>query len=74
MKQYCRYCSELVVGNGIYCQYKNKELSEAYTKSPNYCKDFNYLNIDAYDFNKRYKPRKTKRKPLPKQLTIFEEV
>ena len=28
MKQYCRYCNNLVTGNGIYCCAKNKNIAE----------------------------------------------
>lgn len=44
MKQYCRYCSHLVTGNGIVCEKLNKEMSEAAAKTPNRCKSF-----EAYD-------------------------
>lgn len=60
MAQYCRYCIELTTGNGIYCEAKNKELSEAYTKRSNHCKSFIFCQMDAYDETKRYKPRKIK--------------
>ena len=59
-KQYCRYCNNLVTGNGIYCTEREKELSEAYTKTPNRCKFFEFNEIDAYGSDKPYKPRKIK--------------
>lgn len=32
MKQYCRYCCNLVTGNGICCTEKEQEISEAAKK------------------------------------------
>lgn len=57
MKQYCRYCSGLVTGNGIYCTFLNKERTEASTKVVNYCKHFEFNEIDAYDLEHKYKPK-----------------
>ena len=77
MTQYCRYCAELCVGNGIFCQAKNKELTESYTKRVNYCKDFAFCEFDAYDLDKKYQPRPKKKKERRKQITfddIFKEV
>ena len=62
MKQYCRYCAGLVTGNGIYCTFLNKEKTEASTKAVNYCKHFEFCEIDAYDLDHKYRPkRKTQR-------------
>lgn len=67
MKQYCRYCNCLHVNNFPYCDAKEKELSETYTKNVNHCKDFEFNPIDAYGGIKEdgtmgpiYKPRKPK--------------
>lgn len=76
MKQYCRYCNNLVTGNGIYCTALNKERSEASTKVVNYCKHFEYNEIDAYDLDHKYKPKRQ----IPRdaddtidgQMTIFD--
>lgn len=57
MTQYCRYCSNLVTGNGIYCEAKQREFSESYCKSPNRCKLFEFNEMDAFDENRTYKPR-----------------
>ena len=57
MKQYCRYCSHLCTGNGIWCGERQKELSEGYTKRPNTCKQFCFVDIDAYDLVSHYTPR-----------------
>lgn len=47
MKQYCRYCAYLVTGNGVYCEAKNKTLSENVAKHTNKCKLFEFNEIDA---------------------------
>lgn len=36
MRQYCRYCNNLVTGNGIYCCAKNKNIAESTAKSVNH--------------------------------------
>lgn len=69
MKQYCRYCNNLVTGNGIWCSERQTELSEAYTKTINHCKDFEFNEIDAYDERKIYKSRNTH----PQQEIIAEQ-
>ena len=38
MAQYCRYCSNLVVGDIAYCQIRKKEIREALAKTTNYCR------------------------------------
>lgn len=60
MKQYCRYCTYLVTGNGIYCEAKNKTLSESAAKHTNKCKLFELNEIDAFFETKGYKPRESK--------------
>lgn len=73
MKQYCRYCSGLVVGDAVYCGTKGKVLSERTAKSLNSCKAFDFNPIDAFDINRRYKPQKREKndnKPLKGQMSI----
>lgn len=73
MRQYCRYCSSLVTGNGIYCEARHKEISESYAKSVNTCKLFEYNPMDAFFENERgYKPRSNRRSD-DAQLKMFEE-
>lgn len=60
MRQYCRYCSNLVTGNGIYCTEKKIEMRESTAKSVNHCKDFDFNEIDAFGETKGYKPRAKK--------------
>ena len=58
MKQYCRYCSHICTGNGIWCDEKKKTLSESTAKSVNHCKQFDFNFTDAFFENKEaYRPR-----------------
>lgn len=77
MNQYCRYCVSLVTGNGIYCTELNKEKSEASTKVVNYCKHFEFCEIDAYDLDHKYTPRMkvargSENDQIEGQMTIFD--
>lgn len=67
----CRWCCELITGNGIYCEAKNKCLSESYTKRVNKCRDFQFTDMDAYTFE-RYKPRVQYSKQIEGQASLFE--
>ena len=59
MKQYCRYCCYLIVGDANYCSMRDKTISEATAKSTNRCHDFALNPIDAFgENNKGYTPRK----------------
>lgn len=58
MNQYCRYCNNLVTGNGTYCEAKEKEISDSAASRINHCKKFEFNEIDAYDITRRYKPRR----------------
>lgn len=62
MKQYCRYCSHLSVGDANYCEQRRQCLSDAYCKRINNCKDFDFNEIDAFDLERTYKPREFKEK------------
>ncbi len=74
MAQYCRYCSFLVTGNGIYCTELNKEISEKYAKRVNKCNSFNLNTIDAFGENEKgYTPRQPKQKEYNGQLRLFGE-
>ena len=64
MKQYCRYCTNLVTGNGIYCTAKNKEIKESTAKAVNHCKEFELNKMDAFFETDGYKPRKPKEQPI----------
>ena len=69
MKQYCRYCAYLTTGNGIYCGAKDRILSEQTTKRVNTCRQFEFNEIDAYDLERKYKPRRSK--TIEGQLSMF---
>lgn len=48
MKQYCRYCCYLVVGDAVWCRKRQQEMSEAVAKSPNRCHSFAFNPLDAF--------------------------
>ena len=71
MKQYCRYCSYLVTGNGTYCTAKNKEMADSTAKAVNHCEGFEFNEVDAFFETNGYRPRKPKQgKP---QESIFKQ-
>lgn len=71
MKQYCRYCCNLVTGNGIYCTEKAQEITEAVTRSPNRCHSFAYNPIDAFGEKETgYQPRQPKKKQCDGQIRL----
>lgn len=66
-----------MTGNGIYCTFLNKEKTEASTKVVNYCKHFEFNEIDAYDLDHKYKPKVKKPRDslndvIEGQMTIFD--
>lgn len=73
MKQYCRYCTYLVVGDANYCTVKNKCMSESSAKSVNRCREFELNVIDAFGENqKEYTPREPKEEQIEGQLNILD--
>lgn len=59
MAQYCRYCGDCVVGDVVYCEAYEKEMTEKKAKRANKCRAFNLNPVDAFGENKRgYVPRK----------------
>ena len=61
MAQYCRYCSELVVGDTAYCTKKKKEIPEHLAKTTNYCPFYDLNPVDAFGENEKgYQPRNAK--------------
>lgn len=72
MKQYCRYCNNLVTGNGTYCTAKNKEIRDSTAKSVNHCKQFEFNEMDAFFETDGYKPRSPKRSKSKEM--IFEQI
>lgn len=70
MRQTCEYCVYLCTGNEIWCDKKNKTMAESTSKATNYCKDFLFTEISAYDLTKKYKPRE-KKVVVNNQPTLF---
>lgn len=74
MKQYCRYCCHCHYANCVYCDVKEKTMSERTAKAVNNCKDFLFNEIDVFyegDMNKVYKPREPKKKQCDGQIELF---
>lgn len=71
MTQYCRYCAYCCYGDVVYCEIKEKTMSEEQAKQPNNCKDFGFCEIDVFT-GKKYQPRKAKESNY-KQMNLFEE-
>ena len=61
MKQYCRYCSNCIVGDAVYCETLKMTMTEEKAKRVNQCKHFIFNEIDVFDLEKRYKPRRAKK-------------
>ena len=66
----CRWCTSLCTGNGIWCSEKKKCLSESYTKRVNKCKDFQFVNMDAYTLEE-YKQRVRHNNQCEGQVSFF---
>lgn len=77
MKQYCRYCTycigETDFVNVSYCSAKQKEMSSNSCKTENHCKDFVFNEIDAFNFEHKYKPIQKKEKIDNGQLELFDD-
>ena len=73
MKQYCRYCTNLVTGNGIYCTEKKITMRESTAKSVNHCESFEFNEIDAFGETSGYKPRKPKLTNEAEQISLWNE-
>ena len=61
-KQYCRYCAcavEVEI-DMIYCEKKNMVLLKAQASRLNKCKDFEFNEIDVFNCEHIYSPRKKK--------------
>ena len=68
MKQYCRYCSNCIVGDAVYCEALKITMSEEKAKRVNRCNEFVFNEIDVFDLEKRYKTRPRKAKMKQRRL------
>lgn len=55
-RKYCRYCCYAVSGNGYYCTFYEKELTEKKMKQTNTCKNFCMSDLGDVDTGRKYKP------------------
>lgn len=61
MKQYCRYCNNMVCGDANYCSVYSECYTDAKLKKANHCLHFEFNEVDALGENPRpYKPREPK--------------
>ena len=74
MKQYCRYCSNMVCGDANYCTAKKWCFSDSYIKKTNDCKLFEFNPTDALGENVNgYQPKEPKKIQCDGQLRLFGE-
>ena len=69
MRQYCRYCAELKNGDALYCEVKDRVLSDVQIKRANNCKCYVYCGFDENGFE--HKPRQYKRKNKKDESSLF---
>ena len=72
MKRYCRYCSNAVITENeeiIYCEAKKETRHKKKCIVINQCKDFEFNELDVFDIDKKYQPRKEK-KSLGNQIML----
>ena len=50
MKQYCRYCANLCMGDAVYCNHKGITMSEKSIYRPNTCKYYDYCGLDENNY------------------------
>lgn len=74
MIQYCRYCAYAVlIGEDIvYCEVKKQTRDKSKCMTPNKCKRFGFNEIDVFDTDKKYQPKKVKRS-AGTQMRLEEE-
>ncbi|MBE5852891.1 MAG: hypothetical protein E7299_08120 [Lachnospiraceae bacterium] len=75
MKQYCRYCCYLVVGDANYCTKQARTMSDASAKAVNRCSDFAFNPMDAFLENEKgytpRKPKQPKKEQCDGQMSLF---
>lgn len=74
MKQYCRYCyyATQVEDEMCACNKLNIAMGKAKATRTNKCKYFALNELDVFNIEHKYKPRK--KKENIKQRTLFDEV
>lgn len=75
MRQYCRYCANCIAQDDDFavCETLNKYLSKASARRTNTCKHFLFNEIDAFDLDKKYKPRaKAEKEEIKDEPSLFD--
>lgn len=72
MKQYCRYCAGLTLGDCYYCQTHDEVKTGSQIRSANSCPDFELSVMGDIETGKQYRPRAEKHCDFD-QLTLSEE-
>ena len=72
-RQYCRYCAHAVVTtqDTCWCEELKKDIPESTAKAKNACKSFSFLERDAYDPTRIYRPER--RRIDNDQTDLFSE-
>ena len=70
MLQYCRYCASLVNGDALYCDKKDRVMTDKQIKRVNTCKDYRYCGFNEDGFE--HKMKEYKRKKDIHSLQLFE--
>lgn len=62
MKQYCRYCANAVLIDEelAYCESKHETKHKKKCTTVNNCKHFAFCELDVFDTDKKYQPKKVK--------------
>lgn len=60
MRQYCRYCSFCIDGNGLYCTSHEKSLTEKQFRRENHCPEFILSELGDVRTGNQYRPKKPK--------------
>ena len=57
MKHKCRYCTNCIVGDAVYCELKDKTMSDTAAKRTNKCAEFEFNPMDAFCEKDYQEPR-----------------
>ncbi len=69
MRQYCRYCANLCMGDAVYCNHKGVTMSEKSIYRPNNCKYYDYCGMN--ENNEPHVQREQKRKNKIDNISLF---